>query len=287
MRKDRKFRPKMEESTSSNQLIRVASFATKRYLSSSFGGEFGPFFHGTAAMMDSFELNKIMGAILGTLLVLLSVNIVVGGIFHVSKPAKPGYDIAVTEAPSAGVPAAPKKEVPIAQLLASADVKKGEAISKKCMACHDLHKGGPNKVGPDLYGVVGRERGKHEGFSYSSAMEAKSGKWTFEDLNHFLTSPRSFIPGTKMAFAGISKDQDRADLIAYLNTNSANPLPLPKAEPAADQKAEAPKGGDQKAPAAAQNAAPAPAPQGGQPTAPAPQGGGQPKAPAPAAAPKQ
>jgi cytochrome c len=268
----------MEESTSGNQLIRVASFATKRYLSSSFGGEFGPFFHGTAAMMDSFELNKIMGAILGTLLVLLSVNIVVGGIFHVSKPAKPGYDIAVTETPAAGVPAAPKKEVPIAQLLASADVKKGESISKKCMACHDLHKGGPNKVGPDLYGVVGRERGAHEGFSYSAAMKKKTGKWTFEDLNHFLTSPRSFIPGTAMAFAGISKDQDRADLIAYLNTNSANPLPLPKAEPAADQKAEAAKGGDQKG--AEQKAAPAPA---------APQGGAQPKAaaPAPAAAPKQ
>lgn len=230
-------------------------------------------------MMDSFELNKIMGAILGTLLVLLSLNIVAGGIFHVSKPAKPGYEVAVTEAPSAGAAVAPKKEVPIAQLLASADVKKGEAVSKKCMACHDLHKGGPNKVGPDLYGVVGRERGAHEGFSYSAAMKAKTGKWTFEDLNHFLTSPRSFIPGTKMAFAGISKDQDRADLIAYLNTNSANPLPLPKAEPAADQKAEAPKGGEQKA--GEQKAAPAP--QGAQPkAAPAPQGGGQ-----PAAAPKQ
>jgi cytochrome c len=241
-------------------------------------------------MMDSFELNKIMGAILGTLLILLSLNIVAGGIFHVSKPAKPGYEVAVVAAPS-GAPAAPKKEVPIAQLLASADVKKGEAISKKCMACHDLHKGGPNKVGPDLYGVVGRERGAHAGFSYSAAMKAKPGKWTFDDLNHFLTSPRSFIPGTAMAFAGISKDQDRADLIAYLNTNSASPLPLPKAEPAAEKKPEAPKGGeqkggDQKAAAPAQGeqkAAPA------QPAAPAPQGGAQPKAatPAPAAAPKQ
>ncbi len=220
----------MEESRCLIQFIRVASFGTKRYLSSSFGGAVGPLFHGMAAMMDSFELNKILGAILGTLLVLLSVNIVAGGIFSVPKPAKPGYDIAVTETPAAGPAAAPEPEVPIAQLLANADVKKGETVAKKCMACHDLHKGGPNKVGPDLYGVVGRERGSHEGFSYSAAMKGKPGKWTFEDLNHFLTSPRSFIPGTAMAFAGISKASERADLLAYLNTLSDNPQPLPKAE---------------------------------------------------------
>jgi cytochrome c len=229
-------------------------------------------------MMDSFELNKILGAVLGTLLITLALNIFAGSIFTAHRPAKPGFEIAVTETPAAG-PAEPKQEVPIANLLASADVKKGETISKKCMACHDLHKGGPNKVGPDLYGVVGRERGAHEGFSYSAAMKGKSGKWTFDDLNHFLTSPRSFIPGTAMAFAGISKDQDRADLIAFLNTNSDNPLPLPKAEPVSDKKPEAPKAGEQKA---------APAPQSGQPAA-APQGGAQPKAaaPAPAGAPKQ
>jgi len=195
--------------------------------------------------MDSFELNKIMGAILGTLLITLAMNIVAGGIFAAHKPAKPGYDIAVTEAPAAGPAGEPKKEVPIAQLLANADVKKGETVSKKCLACHDLHQGGPNKVGPELYGVVGRERGAHEGFAYSAAMKGKPGKWTFDDLNHFLASPRSFIPGTAMAFAGISKDQDRADLIAYLNSNSASPLPLPKAEaapaPQGDQPAAAPK----------------------------------------------
>jgi cytochrome c len=218
-----------------------------------------------AAMMDSFELNKIMGAILGTLLVLLSVNIVAGGIFASHKPAKPGYDIAVVEAPAGAKAAAPEPEVPIAQLLASASAEKGASVAKKCLACHDLKKGGPNKVGPDLYGIVGRERAHHEGFAYSAAMKAKGGKWTFEDLNHFLTSPRSFIPGTAMAFAGISKASERADLLAYLNTLSDSPQPLPKAEPAA-QKTEGPKG-DQKAPAPQQNATPAPAPQGGQPAA--------------------
>lgn len=240
-------------------------------------------------MMDSFELNKIMGAILGTLLVLLSLNIVAGGIFNVHKPAKPGFEIAVSEAPtSAAAPA--EKEVPIAQLLASANAEKGATISKKCLACHEFKKGGPNKVGPDLYGVVGRERAHHEGFAYSAGMKAKPGKWTFEDLNHFLTSPRSFIPGTAMAFAGISKATDRADLLVYLNTLSDSPQPLPKAEPAADKKTEAPKGEAPKA-----EAPKAEAPKGGEPkaAAPAPQGAsaapapqGQPKA-APAPAQKQ
>jgi cytochrome c len=232
-------------------------------------------------MMDSFELNKIMGAILGTLLVVLSLNIVAGGIFTAHKPAKPGFEIAVTEAPAGGPAAPAEKEVPIAQLLGSANAEKGAAISKKCVACHEFKKGGPNKVGPDLYGVVGRERAHHEGFAYSAGMKAKPGKWTFEDLNHFLTSPRSFIPGTAMAFAGISKATDRADLLVYLNTLSDSPQPLPKAEAPAEKKAEAPKGEAPKgeAPKAADQkggepkaAAPAPAPQGqnGQPKAAAP-----------------
>lgn len=240
-------------------------------------------------MMDSFELNKIMGAILGTLLITLALNIVAGGIFTPHKPAKPGFEIAVTEAPAGGPAAPAAPEVPIEQLLASASAEKGATISKKCLACHEFKKGGPNKVGPDLYGVVGRERAHHEGFAYSAGMKAKPGKWTFEDLNHFLTSPRSFIPGTAMAFAGISKAKDRADLLVYLNTLSDSPQPLPKAPaPAADQKVEtpkgdAPKGADQKA------GVPAPAPQGQngqQKAAPVPAAQGQPKA-APAPAQKQ
>ena len=193
--------------------------------------------------MDSFELNKIMGAILGTLLLLLSLNIFAGGIFTPHKPAKPGFEIAVAESIGGAAVAAPaEQQVPIADLLASASAEKGAAVSKKCVACHEFKKGGPNKVGPDLYGVVGRERAHHEGFSYSAGMKAKPGKWTFDDLDHFLTSPRSFIPGTAMAFAGISKASERADLIAYLNTLSDSPLPLPKPEAKSEApKADAPK----------------------------------------------
>lgn len=193
--------------------------------------------------MDGFELNKIMGAVLGTLLILLSLNIFADGIFAAQKPAKPGYEIAVAETGGAAAAAAPaEKQVPLAELLASANVEKGAAVSKKCVACHEFKKGGPNKVGPDLYGVVGRERAHHEGFSYSAGMKAKPGPWTFEDLDHFLTNPRGFIPGTAMAFAGISKATERADLIAYLNTLSDSPQPLPKPEAKTEApKAEAPK----------------------------------------------
>lgn len=201
--------------------------------------------------MDGFELNKIMGAVLGTLLITLSLNITAGALFSPEHPAKPGFEIAVVEKPAAGATEKAPPEVPIEQLLASADVKKGQTVAKKCAVCHNFEKGGANKVGPDLYGIVGRERGGHEGFSYSAAMKAKPGKWTIQELNHFLTDPRAMIPGTAMAFAGLSKATDRANILAYLNTLSDNPQPLPTAAaapaPAPEQNA-APQAG---APAAA------------------------------------
>jgi cytochrome c len=215
--------------------------------------------------MDGFELNKIMGAVLGTLLVVLGVNIVAGGIFAPEKPAKAGFEIAVTEAPKAGAEK-PAPEVPIEQLLASADVKKGETVSKKCHVCHNFEKGGGRKVGPDLYGVVGRERASVAGFPYSDAMKADKGKWTIQELNHFLTDPRKAIPGTAMAFAGLSKPTDRANILAYLNTLSDNPQPLPTAAPAAAPKeGAAPQGGE------APKATPAPAGNAPAPAAPAKQ----------------
>jgi cytochrome c len=180
--------------------------------------------------MDSFELNKILGALLFTCLVLVALNISAGAIFSPQLPAKPGYNIAVQEQGKAsGAPAAPAPEEPIEKLLASADPTRGANVAKQCQTCHTLDKGGPNRTGPNLWGIVGRPRASEPGFNYSAAMKAKGGSWTIDELNSFLTSPRGYIPGTAMTFTGLPRGSQRADVIAYLNTLSDNPKPLPKA----------------------------------------------------------
>jgi len=179
--------------------------------------------------MDSFEVNKILGAILGTCLAVLSINIAAGAIFAPVKPAKPGYEIAVPEQAPAGAPAEQQKQEPIEQLLAKADIAKGENSAKKCQACHTFNKGGRNMVGPNLWGVVGRPKASEAGFNYSAAMKGKGGNWTIDELNQFITNPRGYVPGTNMTFAGIQRGSERADVIAYLNSLSDNPAPLPKA----------------------------------------------------------
>jgi cytochrome c len=180
--------------------------------------------------MNSFEINKILGALLGTCLALLAVHIATGAIFSTPAPAKPGYEIAVKEEKPGEAKEAAAPAQPIETLLASASTEHGAQVAKQCQICHNLQEGQGPKVGPDLYGVVGRPVASVANFHYTEALKKLGGNWTFDALNKWLTDPRADVPGTAMTFAGLANEKQRADLIAYLNTLSKNPLPLPTAQ---------------------------------------------------------
>mgnify|MGYP001218356339 FL=1 len=179
--------------------------------------------------MDSFELNKIIAAVLMVALLVIGIGKLSNIIFHVEKPEKPGYVVELdqTTAVSVSTEKSEDMKVDIAALMAMGDVASGEKIFKKCAACHSINKGGKNNIGPALYNVVGRKIGGVDDYKYSKAFVAYGKDWSFEELNGFLIKPAKWIKGTKMAYAGLRKEKDRASVIKYLNQNSDNPLPLP------------------------------------------------------------
>ena len=179
--------------------------------------------------MDSFEFNKIAGAVLATALVVFGLKELSAAVYHSETPEKPGFAIEVAEAGATGeAQAATGPAVSLGTLLASADPAKGANGVKACAACHNFTKGGANKTGPDLWDVVERGIASHEGFAYSDGMKARSAeKWTYENLDAFIKDPKTATPKTKMAFAGVKKDQARADIIAYLASLSDAPKPFP------------------------------------------------------------
>ena len=194
--------------------------------------------------MNSFEANKIFGALLGTVFVLFGGSLLAEGLFHSEAPEKPGYEIVAAEPDAGGgAAAAPAEDPPVAALLQNASVESGQATFKKCQACHSGEKGGPNKVGPHLWDVVDRPVASVSDFSYSSGMkdfsEGSSKHWDYDHLYHFLKNPKGYVSGTAMGFAGIKDPAGRADVIAYLRTLSDSPKPLPAAPAEGAQTAEA------------------------------------------------
>ena len=178
--------------------------------------------------MDSFEINKIVAAVLVVALLVIGIGKISDMVFHVEKPEKPGYVVEVeVKNTTVSTEKQVEEKVDIVALMALGDVISGEKIFKKCAACHSINKGGKNNIGPALYNVVGRKIGGVADYKYSKALIAYGKEWSFEELNGFLIKPAKWIKGTKMAYAGLRKEKDRASVIKYLNENSDNPLALP------------------------------------------------------------
>ncbi len=175
--------------------------------------------------------NTIAGWVLAGGIAALGFSILSGKYFHADKPERPetmGFVIEGVESSDGG-----KEEVPMSMMLAKADMAAGEAVFKKCIACHTINDGGANGIGPNLYNTLGKSHGHVAGFAYSDALSSVEGDWNFDNMNAWLISPRKYAPGTKMTFAGLSKPEDRANVIAYMNAQGSN-LPYPE-PPAAEE----------------------------------------------------
>ena len=179
--------------------------------------------------MDSFELNKIIASILLVALLVIGLGKLADSVFHVKQPKNPGYQVEIENQSTSLITQVSevKEKIYIVAIMALGDVTAGEKIFKKCAACHSIEKGGANKIGPALYGVVGSKVGHVSDYKYSKALATYEKQWSFEELNGFLTKPASYLKGTKMSYAGLRKETDRASVIKYLNKNSDNPIPLP------------------------------------------------------------
>ena len=176
--------------------------------------------------MDSFEINKILTAVLVVFLVIFGIGKISDIVFHVEKPNTSAYKVEFAEVDQTNATSS-VQTVDKAALLALGTVEHGQKVFKKCSACHSIKKGGRNNIGPALYNVLGRNMGALEDYKYSKALIAFGKDWTFDEMNNFLIKPTTYIKGTKMAFAGLKKEKDRASVILYMNANSDSPLDLP------------------------------------------------------------
>ena len=177
--------------------------------------------------MDGFELNKIIAAILATVVVVFGINKVTDIIFTPDKPQQSAYKVEKIEPTLASASSTGQAAVGISELLAMGTIEHGEKVFKRCSACHMIAAGGKNMIGPNLWSILGKQTGVASGYKYSKALAAYGKEWSFEEMNGFLIKPSAHIKGTKMAFAGLKKEKDRASVILFMNAKSDNPLPTP------------------------------------------------------------
>ena len=179
--------------------------------------------------MDSFEINKIVAAVLMVALLVIGIGKLSDVIFHVEKPETPGYSVEVEAATTVSTTSSSttSDKIDISALMAMGDIAHGEKVFKKCSACHMIVSDGKNMIGPNLWNVIGRKAGVVADYKYSKAMIAYGKEWTYEEMNSYLIKPQAYVKGTKMAFAGLRKEKDRASVILYMNSKSDNPKPLP------------------------------------------------------------